>query len=132
MIETHNVCQNCWQTQLPYPNVPVAMFPLTGTCCWCGQHREVLELGIVARHDRLHVMAPHCAGHTDPDAWTLEDYARAVITEYRLGQIGRDFSMDRALLASRSASKSGRDHAPQDILGFTTFDEAINALEEAL
>ena len=108
---THLICSSCVLTILPPRDDRTHdwVFPETGTCCWCGEMTEIMLVS-------TSLDVPTCPGHDDPVEWTLEDYARAVITEYRLGRAGQ----------------ISPTYAPADILGDTTLHQAINALEEVL
>lgn len=107
MLITHQICVDC----VPEPVEPVhpMSFSETGMCCWCGRETDVMLVGSSMTE------LPHCSGHDAP-VWTVQDYARAVITEYRLGE----------------ALQTGSRFAPADLLEDTTLHQAINALEEAL
>jgi hypothetical protein len=101
------MCPVCITTRVPEATPPLSNEPTT--CCWCGV--KALTADVVASQD-----PPFCAGHHGLE---LADYARAVITEYRLGQLSfGDEPVTDVLI-------SGIDLD-------TTLAIAIAALEEAL
>lgn len=88
--ETHEICTACW---LERNGRGVLAHPEPGTCCWCGDKALVVPLSTTSQP----IM---CPGHDDPDALTLADFARAVLTAYHCPH---PYAMDNAINALEEA-----------------------------